>query len=207
MAKAAWDAVSSGTETRTGPKPKNSGSRHERCAEAPATAGGHPIPFLSGASCPEPIAAWCLPTEAWAPRISELARPSRAGSARRSCQHRLPRSPAPRAATGSRSHDVVSSSRDRAHRAPASACRAPSLLLPSGLNETPPTALLSLRECESPLQRPRPPSRENQFPASAPIGPAYHPLWGQSRSCCALLCTVERSAVRPAVPLRTLGPE
>lgn len=131
-----------------------------------AAADGRPAPVLSGASCPEPTAACCLPTEAWASRISEPARPGRAGNTPppRSCQHRLPRSPAPRAATGSRSHHVVSSSRGRAHRAPAPACRAPSLLLPSGLNETPPTALQRLRECESLLQRLRPRSPRKPIP-------------------------------------------
>lgn len=138
-AKAARDAISSGFKTRRGPKPQNSGSRPEHYAEATEgpllqVAALHPFPLDLRAT-----AAWCLPTEAWAPRISEPARPSR------SFQHRLPRSPAPRAATGSRSHVVVSSCRGRAHRAPAPACQAPSLLLPSGLDETPPTALLSLR--------------------------------------------------------------
>lgn len=49
-AKAARDAISSGFKTRRGPKPQNSGSRPEHCAEAPKgpllqVAALHPFPL------------------------------------------------------------------------------------------------------------------------------------------------------------------
>lgn len=90
----------------------------------------------------------------------------------------------------------AASSRGQARPAPASTCRGPSLLLPSGLTETPAhcsTEPAQVRDPSPnhthPRQRPRPHKpRKSQYPVSACRGPAYPPNWSQSRFPCAPRC-------------------
>lgn len=98
---------------------------------------------------------------------AEPGRKRRPSRQRRSPRRRLPRSPAPRAATGSRSRSTINSSRSRARPAPAPACPALSLLLPSGLRVTPAHHPRPWPAPSQPLHRPTEHARATAVPAPA----------------------------------------